>query len=183
MEGVELSLVAVHGPWLLLRDSERDLRLLNLRSGGSGRVLDYSMFGDLRLTPQFVGDALRAVVLTGEDVLIVDVRDGQFALTELPDGARTAGFATENRGMAAGKTLDALWTTIDGGQTWTPAAVPVDGDAAAVGLGRVVCTNVACRATPIAWFAPEVWQRIEYEAPVIVAPTQALHPRGKRVWP
>ena len=182
-EGPSIDARDVHRQWLLLWDEdEGEHRLLNMRGGGAGRRLDYSMFGRLRGEPAFIGNALRAVVDTGQGLLVVDLRDGQTVLVPVPEEADSVAFASRDRGMAVGARLDEVWTTLDGGETWTQREIAVDGDPAAVRVDSVRCTNSACVAAPLVWITPEVMEKIDYKTPRVVAPTTALDPSATRRW-
>ena len=179
-ESVQIEPRGIHRQWALLwDDDENEYRLLNLRSGGSGRRLDYSMFGGVVGRPYFIGNALRTTLTTDEGLLVVDVRDGQTVLMAVPEEAVSVGFASRDRGLAVGSHLDEVWTTVDGGETWTPHEIEVDGDPAAVKLRRVRCTNSACAAEPLVWMTPEVRSKIDAEPPRLVAPTTALERRRR----
>jgi hypothetical protein len=78
--------------------------------------------------------------------------DGDEAVrVSLPPGALSVAFTDRQRGLAAGRTADALWTTSDGGATWDPAAVSIEGDPGHLRVDPAQCTNVVCSARPFVW--------------------------------
>lgn len=67
-------------------------------------------------------------------------------LRPLPAGARAANFMSATQGFAAGSDGSQLWWTRDGGETWRPLRLRVDGDPSAVVLapGRLGELSVWC---------------------------------------
>jgi hypothetical protein len=87
-----------------------------------------------------------------EFALAIGPIDQELAIRALPAGAQDVAMADANRGLAIGERLDRVWSTDDGGRTWRPLALPLQGDARGIlipaedgdGEVRVRCTSFAC---------------------------------------
>jgi hypothetical protein len=86
-----------------------------------------------------------------EAALAIGDVQGELAILPLPPGATSVAMATARRGIAAGQHLNELWTTEDGGRSWSPLPLPIRGSARGVSLGeassgeeRVRCSPHAC---------------------------------------
>ena len=140
---------------------------LDLSTGTSEALV--SPRGRVVADPVFRGDAL-LLTIDGGAQLVVLVREGDRERRVLvPRGATSVAFASATRFLAAGATADRLWTTLDGGATWTVLDVPVEGDPRAVALDEVVCTNAACTAAPVAWVDPALLAALDHRPPKLVA--------------
>lgn len=74
----------------------------------------------------------------------------------LPEGATGVAMASVTRGIAAGEHAGLLWTTADGGETWQPAELPIDGDPSAITLDEPKCENRSCSVGRLVWFDVEI---------------------------
>lgn len=78
--------------------------------------------------------------------------DQELAVRPLPEGAKDVAMADANRGLAVGERLDRVWSTDDGGRTWRPLALPLQGDSRGILVPtevgdsevRVRCSSFAC---------------------------------------
>lgn len=105
--------------WLahLGTDETRDLTLT-----GARRIVDAELASDGAL-----------VVLAdhegGVRAVHVGAPDGELTRHDLPAGAVDASFQDREHGVAAGRTMQEIFRTRDGGQTWAPMRVALEGDA------------------------------------------------------
>lgn len=101
---------------------------------------------------------------------LAHIEGNEAILVPLPDGVRSVAFADARRGIAAGKTAEAVWTTTDGGQTWTPREIAVVGHPSHVELESATCTNVVCSARPFVWADEGILDRFDLPDVRFIAP-------------
>lgn len=108
-----------------------------------------------------------------EYALAVGQIDQELAIRALPEGAKDVAMADSQRGLAVGERLDRIWSTDDGGRTWRPLALPLQGDSQGVivptesgeGEVRVRCTAFGCTvADRLVWTSEAI---IGESAPVV----------------
>ncbi len=95
---------------------------------------------------------------------VFSLADWSITPISLPEGTRWAGFATADRGMAAGLNAASLWTTTDGGASWEPVDVELSGKPDSLPLAPVQCTNIACGSGPVVWVDGEVAKHLRLES-------------------
>jgi hypothetical protein len=86
----------------------------------------------------------------------------------LPEGAISTAFASWTRGIAAGRFADALWSTTDGGRSWQPLPVDIDGRTDSLPVGEANCSNVACNVSTIVWASPRLRSQLAGDPVTIV---------------
>jgi hypothetical protein len=140
--------LAAHGDALLLQrvgfEEEGAFRLVRAgdteatRANGveEGRAVELELASAVLVTATFTTDGhLAGLARKGRQRFAALGIPGQpLALRPLPAGAAHVAFASGTHGIAAGEHLGQVWITTDGARTWTPLAVPLDGDASAVSL-------------------------------------------------
>ncbi|MBI4955576.1 MAG: hypothetical protein HY908_26390 [Myxococcales bacterium] len=114
--------------------------------GGAALELERASFA----TADVVTAVVRAGASTPARSLAIGRPEEPLALRALPPGARAVGLVDAERGVAAGRTAAELWTTSDGGRSWSAAPAAVDGASDAVPLARdgrapeVACDGRGC---------------------------------------
>ncbi len=150
-EGGAAKLLSMHGDTLLFATPEGHLGALHGDTGDRvalpaattperGRQVKDARYG--------ADDTLVVVYQRGEEYEAeVGLRSlgGRPRPLALPAGARAVAFADQTRGVAAGASAAALWRTLDGGATWSPVPVPIDGSPGSVSLeGTARCDASGC---------------------------------------
>ena len=176
-----LSLEGYQHPYLLVDHGNSGVYVLDVRSG----KIAPSITEGCR-SPRWVGPGwLQCISPTTapKPALVLRRVDGDEARTvALPPLARRAAFADARRGLAAGHTAEALWTTADGGTTWDPAHLEIDGHPSHLRLERPQCTNVVCSARPFVWANEAVLGRFELPETRFLAPREPATETEVRSW-
>jgi hypothetical protein len=83
-------------------------------------------------------------------VLAIGSVQGRLAIRALPEGATDVAMANARRGIASGDHLDKLWTTEDGGRSWSPLPLPIRGSARGIAIGSSSSGDGPIRCSPFA---------------------------------
>jgi hypothetical protein len=117
------------------------------RWGTSERNAIWRPSGDHRARVAFATENGVATANAQPRLVRVVVADGSTRVTPLPAGVIAVGFATPDRGVAAGHAFTPLWLTQDGGASWRPTEVAMTGllDPPPDYAAGVVCDAASCR--------------------------------------
>jgi hypothetical protein len=146
----------------------------------------------LRFLP-LSADVVDATFSADESTLSVLLRDGAGQMSvargqaggkltphPLPPEVRGVAFVDARRGIAIGKHLGQVWTTIEGADRWSRLTVPMDGDPAAVPLVLApTCSMLECSSgTTVVWTSPRALREVGYRQPPVIGPGHLSGDRG-----
>jgi hypothetical protein len=114
----------------------------------------------------------RANAYASDTVVALGPTEGPLTAVTLPEGVVSVDFSDRRHGLAIGQSFDAVFTTSDGGATWTPWASTWTGHPDAYpNSGTVRCVGGGCEAASGVVFAP------------VRVLAQAIDPPAGMFWP